>query len=65
MPLYEFECLECGTIFEKLVRKAGAISDVACPVCHSLRVTQQISTCASFVRGKSSGPSRACPPSGG
>ena len=65
MPLYEFECLECGTAFEKLVKKAGAVSEVACPMCQSVKVEQQISTCASFVKDNSAGSSRACTSGGG
>jgi putative FmdB family regulatory protein len=65
MPIYEFECLECGVEFEKLVRKAGAVSEVACPVCDSRRIDEKISTFASFVKGSSAGPSGACAPSGG
>lgn len=65
MPLYEFECLECGTMFEKLVRKVGATSDVACPECGSSRVQQQISSFASLAKGSATGPSGNCAPGGG
>jgi putative FmdB family regulatory protein len=33
MPLFEFQCLECGARFEKLVRTAGAGPEVTCPKC--------------------------------
>lgn len=65
MPIYEFECLECSLEFEKLVRKAGAVSDVVCPACYSHRIDEKISTFASFVKGSSGVPSGACAPSGG
>ena len=34
MPIYEFECEECGVRFEELV---GAEADAACPACRSER----------------------------
>ena len=67
MPLYEFDCSECGTAFEKLVRKADATSEVVCPVCGSRKVNEKVSAFASITKGGSSaaysGPS--CTPGGG
>jgi len=65
MPIYEFECLECGVEFEKLMRKTEAASEVVCPVCDSLRIDEKISTFASFVKGGSAGSFGGCAPSGG
>ena len=62
MPIFEFECLYCGVEFEKLVWKAGSVSEVACPVCGSTRVDEKISTFASPARSGSYG---SCAPSGG
>lgn len=45
MPIFEYKCDDCGTSFEKLVRKAGA-GDVACPSCGETHLTQQYSTFA-------------------
>ena len=44
MPIYEFECEECGVRFEDLVA-AGAAA-VACPECGSERVRRLYSTVA-------------------
>jgi putative FmdB family regulatory protein len=44
MPLYEYVCAECGTGFEKLVRRFG--DEVDCPSCSSARVDKQLSVFA-------------------
>ncbi len=66
MPLFEFQCADCGNQFEKLVRKAGVTSDVTCPVCRSARVRELLSTFASPSKEGSGGTSRGgCRPAGG
>jgi len=61
MPIYEFECLDCGIEFEKLMRRAEAASNVACPVCNSRRIEEKISTFASHTGSSSN----TCAPAGG
>ena len=51
MPIFEFQCSECGQPFEELVRSANAIDEVVCPVCQSANVKKKVSLFAS----KSSG----------
>jgi putative FmdB family regulatory protein len=41
MPIYEFECEECGSRFEELV--PGEATEVACPSCGSARVLRLMS----------------------
>jgi putative FmdB family regulatory protein len=41
MPIYEFECEECGSRFEELV--SGGRVDLACPRCGSRRILRLIS----------------------
>ncbi len=41
MPIYEFECEECGARFEELV--AAGAADVACPECGSTRTRRLLS----------------------
>ncbi len=65
MPIYEFECLECGVQFEKLVRKAGATGEVSCPMCESRKIEEKLSAFASVSKGGTSTKSSACAPSGG
>ena len=54
MPLYEFQCCECGKTFELLRRIKDADEDVECPKCHSTKVERQLSTFATGVCGASS-----------
>ena len=67
MPLFEFDCSECGTSFERLVRRADAVSEVACPACGSRKVSEKISTFASISKGGSAAASgsSSCAPGGG
>ena len=41
MPIYEFECEECGARFEELV--PAGVADVACGECGSARTRRLIS----------------------
>ncbi len=38
MPIFEFVCEKCGHFFEELVRSAGPVNSVTCPVCQSDQV---------------------------
>ena len=60
MPLYEFRCEECGTLFEKLVSHLD--TPVSCIQCQSKRVKKQFSVFAARVAGARGGdsPSEAC-----
>jgi putative FmdB family regulatory protein len=44
MPIYEFECEQCGAHFEELV--SGAAVSPACPECGSERVRRLLSAVA-------------------
>lgn len=35
MPIFEFKCLECGDIFEKLFMNSDENVEIACPGCSS------------------------------
>jgi putative FmdB family regulatory protein len=54
MPLYEFDCPDCGKPFERLVRSAAAVSEVVCPSCGSPRVRKRLSLFATRTGGSSS-----------
>lgn len=65
MPLYEFECLQCGAIFEKLVKTAGMDWEVVCPKCGARRVEERLSTFSTSAKARSAISSRGCAPGGG
>ncbi len=56
MPLYDFDCPNCGQSFEKRVSMSQN-DDVVCPNCGSERVTRKMGTFA--IRGQSSARSSA------
>jgi len=53
MPIFEYLCDDCGTRFEKLVRRAaGSGTDqVLCPECGESHLTQQLSTFSAHANG--------------
>jgi putative FmdB family regulatory protein len=55
MPIYEFACRDCGTVFEKLVRSASSQPELSCPSCQSQDVKKKLSTFAANVKGGSGG----------
>ena len=56
MPIFEYQCDDCGTKFEKLLRRADA-NGVACPSCGETHLTQQYSTFAAHANGGTSAKS--------
>ena len=52
MPIFEYQCDDCGTKFEKLVRNSSA-NGVVCPSCGDSHLTQQYSTFAAHGSGES------------
>lgn len=52
MPIYEFRCLNCGKLFEKLFLNPNEEANVECPECRSSTFERVISR-ASYVMGKS------------
>ena len=43
MPMYEYRCKKCGTVYEKLRRVQDADRDLECPRCHARDVERLIS----------------------
>jgi putative FmdB family regulatory protein len=66
MPLYDFTCDDCGTRFERLVRRTAEIADVDCPGCSGRHVSRALSLPAAPISAAESSPT-ACgsgPPCG-
>jgi putative FmdB family regulatory protein len=66
MPIYEYRCEDCGTKFEKLVRRSADGSGIECPSCGQTHLKQELST---FAAHASSGSKHeeapaACPTGG-
>ena len=70
MPIYEYECHNCGEKFEKLVRSINGAEPVACPGCQSEAVKRGLSafatvaSCRSRNDSRPSGPTCATGPCG-
>ena len=63
MPMYEFTCKKCGTIFEELLPLSRASDPVPCPACGARETAKNLSTFSA--RGGSSPSSGACGTGGG
>ena len=61
MPIYEYSCEDCGTKFEKLIRRTG--EEVICPSCGQNHLKPQLSTFAAHANGAAKGSSEMpqCP----
>jgi putative FmdB family regulatory protein len=64
MPIYEYRCDDCGTKFEKLVRRTADAAAVECPSCGEHHLTQELSTFAAQVNGASKSSDMPSCPSG-
>jgi putative FmdB family regulatory protein len=62
MPIFEYSCADCGTRFEKLVRRAGETEGLVCPSCGEKHLKQELST---FAAHAGNGGAKAQPMPGG
>ena len=71
MPIFEFRCLDCGDVFEKLFMNPDEQVDMMCPQCQSQSLERVVSKTnyamgmgpggkQSKVTTKSCGPSNQC-----
>jgi putative FmdB family regulatory protein len=64
VPLYEYRCSTCGSLFEVLRRVGQDSEGLACPQCGRTDVEKEYSTFASAASGGPSAAGGACSPSG-
>ncbi len=64
MPIFEYKCDDCGTRFEKLIRRETDEQEICCPACGQSRVEKQLSTFAAHAAGPASKDLPMCPNGG-
>jgi putative FmdB family regulatory protein len=65
MPIYEYACQDCGTKFEKLIRRESDYDALACPSCGERHLQKEHSTFAPKMGASKSAAPAMCPSSGG
>lgn len=60
MPIYEYRCEDCGSTFEKLVRRTS--DAIECPSCGQQHLKQELSVFSAHANGR---PQAAAPQMGG
>ena len=63
MPIFEYVCDDCGSKFEKLLRRAGDAAG-ECPSCGKSHLSEQLSTFAAHANGRPRETSMGSCPSG-
>ena len=63
MPIYEYKCQDCGTKFEKLLRRSSEAAELNCPSCGKTHLTLEFSTFAAHANGPAAkaSPAPMCP----
>jgi putative FmdB family regulatory protein len=64
MPIYEYRCEDCGTKFEKLVRRQAEVPGVECPSCGLKHLKQEFSSFAAHAGGNARSAEMPVCPSG-
>ncbi len=65
MPIYEYRCQDCGTRFEKLVRRQGDEAALSCPQCGCDHLVQELSVFAAHRGTAKQSPAGPTCPAGG
>jgi putative FmdB family regulatory protein len=65
MPIYEYLCGDCGTKFEKLIRRSADTDTLVCPSCGQQHLQQELSTFSAHANGASKSAEMPTCPSGG
>ncbi len=62
MPIYEYQCQECGEPFEVFVRSISKKVDAECPNCGSKQIQKGVSSFASRGTGAPATSAANCGP---
>ncbi|MCD6384656.1 zinc ribbon domain-containing protein [Candidatus Sumerlaeota bacterium] len=63
MPIYEWQCKECGEVFEHFFRDNENINEINCPACKSRQLRRLVSSFGINTRQRVKGdykPDKAC-----
>ena len=64
MPIYEYQCQECGEEFEKLLRSISSPPKVECPHCAGKKIEKKISLFGTRTSGSGGLSASTCAPTG-
>jgi putative FmdB family regulatory protein len=64
MPIFEYLCQDCGTKFEKLVRRSEDAAALLCPSCGQKHLRQELSVFAAHAASAKQPPAPMCPSGG-
>jgi putative FmdB family regulatory protein len=64
MPIYEYSCQDCGTKFEKLVRRLVDVPEIECPSCGQKHLKQELSSFVAAATGMNRPEPPSCPAGG-
>jgi putative FmdB family regulatory protein len=64
MPIYEYKCQDCGSRFEKLIRRSSDVPGLECPSCGKKHLSQELSTFAAHSGGSGKSADLPVCPSG-
>jgi putative FmdB family regulatory protein len=56
MPIYEYSCADCGTKFEKLIRRQTDTDSLACPSCGQSHLNPELSIFSARANGPAKSP---------
>jgi putative FmdB family regulatory protein len=60
VPLVEYRCSGCGSVFERLVPRTDSAQNAECPVCRAPQGKRVISLIAASVRGGDGASTGGC-----
>lgn len=53
MPIFEYRCQDCGSRFEKLIRRDSDVASLTCPSCGENHLEKELSTFAAHANSAS------------